>query len=185
MSPDIDITGFVLAGGQSKRMGQDKAQLNWRGVTLLDHMVHLLQTVAQTVHVVGRDTLPDHRPGLGPLSGIATGLDISRTDANLFVALDLPFLTTDFLKFFTLRLKSSSQPLLACTIESAFPLCLGAWRPMLPEVNRCLDARQLSVRGIIEASHSEIITEAELRLAGFAPSIFRNINTPDEYRASL
>src|SRR5438034_11030300 len=97
--PAIEVSGFVLAGGKSTRMGQDKALLDWHGQTLLNHMVNLLRAVADQVHVVGRDHLPDHWPGLGPLSGIATGLETGLTDANLFVAVDLPHLTKDFLKY--------------------------------------------------------------------------------------
>jgi molybdopterin-guanine dinucleotide biosynthesis protein A len=177
------LSGFVLAGGQSTRMGRDKALLNWHGRSLLDHMLHLLQQVADPVHVVGRAPLPDRRLGLGPLSGIATGLETTSTDANLFVAVDLPLLTTEFLKFFANRLQASSSPVLACKIESGFPLCLGMWRPMLPEIHRCLDAGQLSVHGLIETSSSEIISESDLQSAGFDTRIFRNINTPADYRS--
>src|SRR5713226_697505 len=93
------ITGCVLAGGKSTRMGQDKALLDWHGQTLLNHMVDLLRNVADPVHVAGRDELPDQLPGLGPLSGIATALEASSTDANLIVAVDLPHLTRNFLKY--------------------------------------------------------------------------------------
>lgn len=176
----MNLSGFVLAGGRSTRMGKDKALLNWHGRTLLDHMVNLLQTVASPVQVVGRATLPDRLPGLGPLSGIATGLETSLTDANLFVAVDLPFLTEDFLKFLRIRIEASAHPLLACKIGSSFPLCIGVWRPMLPEITRCLGARQLSVRGLIEGGSCEIISESELRLEGFDAVIFKNINTPED-----
>src|SRR5688572_22285303 len=130
----MDVSGFVLAGGQSRRMGRDKALLPWHGHTLLDHMIRLVRKVADPVQVVGRAPLPDRLPGLGPLSGISTGLEASSTDANLFVAVDLPFLTEDFLNFLRTRLENSSHPLVACKIGSVFPLCLGIWRPMLPEI---------------------------------------------------
>src|SRR2546423_4029988 len=102
----MPVSGFVLAGGKSTRMGRDKALLEWGGQTLLDHMLNLLREVAHPVQVAGRDPLPDRLPGLGPLSGIATGLEASSTDANLFVAVDLPHLTTDFLKYLRQRLEN-------------------------------------------------------------------------------
>jgi molybdopterin-guanine dinucleotide biosynthesis protein A len=55
---------------------------------------------------------------------------------------------------------------------------------MLPEIKRCLEAGLLSVRGIIEESSAEIITEAELMRSGFNAAMFRNINTPDDYQRS-
>src|SRR5262249_41454050 len=138
----MDLTGFVLAGGKSSRMGQDKAFLDWHGQRLLDHMVGLFHTVANPVQVVGRPPLPYQIPGLGPLSGMATGLEASFTDANLFVAVDLPLLTGDFLNFLRTRIENSSEPLLACKIGSSYPLCLGVWRPILPEIKSRLTARE-------------------------------------------
>jgi molybdenum cofactor guanylyltransferase len=180
----MKITGFILAGGKSTRMGRDKSLLNWHGTTLLEHMFHLLQTVADPVHIVGRDLLPDRQPGLGPLSGIETGIEASSTDANIFVAIDLPLLTENFLVYLRSRIENSSHPLIACKIGSAFPLCLGVWRPMLPEIKRRLASRVLSVRALVEAGASEIINETELIEAGFNSSIFRNINTEEDYKAA-
>jgi molybdopterin-guanine dinucleotide biosynthesis protein A len=184
--PSAKLTGFVLAGGRSTRMGQDKALLAWHGITLLEHMLHLLQGVADEVHVAGRGQLPDRRPGLGPLSGIATALEISPTDANLFVAVDLPHLTLNFFKYLRLRLENSTQLVLACKFQSDFPLCLGIRRSLLPEIQGRLDAGRLSVRGLIEDNESELIIEDELRRDGFDPRLlFANLNTPDDYRKMM
>jgi molybdenum cofactor guanylyltransferase len=184
--PTIKLSGFVLAGGRSSRMGQDKALLDWHGKTLLDHMVHLVQGVADEVHVIGRNELPDRLPGLGPLSGIATGLETSSTDVNLFVAIDLPHLTRDFLKYLRPHLENSRHPVLACKFQSDFPLCLGIRRPVLADIKRRLAAGRLSIRGLIEDSASELITDDEIRLHGFDPSdLFANLNTPDDYRKML
>ena len=181
----MPMTGFVLAGGKSSRMGRDKALLDWHGRTLLDHMVELLGTAVDQVQVVGRDQLPDQLPGLGPLSGIATALRITSTDANLIIAVDLPHLTKDFLKYLRSRLETSSHPLVVCKIASDYPLCLGIWRPMLPEIERLLAARQLSVRGLVEGGATNVVSESEIVEAGFSLSIFRNLNTPEDYLGSL
>ena len=175
------LNGFILAGGTSRRMGRDKALLDWHGRPLLAHMIDLLQAAADQVEVVGRDPLPDRQPGLGPLSGIATALKISSTDANLIVAVDIPLLTKDFLIYLRFRIQNSKHPLLVCKIESQFPLCLGIRRELLPEIERRLSSGELSVRGFIEESRAEIIPETELQEHGFGISLFRNINTPEDY----
>jgi len=137
------------------------------------------------VLVVGRNPLPDRLPGLGPLSGIATGLETSSTDANLFIAVDLPLLTQDFLKYMRSRLEHSSHPLMACKIGSAFPICIGIWRPMLPEIQRRLFTRDLRIRGLLEAGYTEVILESQLNELGFDVAMFRNINTVEDYRSAL
>jgi molybdopterin-guanine dinucleotide biosynthesis protein A len=182
--PWLEVSGFVLAGGKSTRMGRDKALLDWYGRTMLEHMTNLLRTVADPVRAVGRDPLPDRAPGLGPLSGIATGLESSLTDANLFVAVDIPRLTPDFFKYLRYRLERSTLPLLACKIGSDYPLCLAVWKPMLPEIRRHLAASQRSVHGLIESTVAEVIQEHELLGEGFDLNIFSNINTPEDYENS-
>src|SRR5581483_1256245 len=102
--------GFVLAGGKTSRTGLDKK-----------------------LKVAGRDPLPDQFPGLGPLPGNALALEFTSTDANRIIAVDLPHLTKDFLKYLRSRTENSAHPLVACKIGSAFPLCLGLRHPLVPE----------------------------------------------------
>ena len=175
------ISGFILAGGQSTRMGRDKALLDWHGTPLLSHMVALLEQATDDVKVVGRDHLPDRLPGCGPLSGIETALTITSTENNLIVAVDLPLLTKDFLRFFRRTSERSTRPVLACKIGSQFPLCLGIKRAVLEQVRERLARRDLSIHGFIESADPEILSEAQLRESGFEPSIFKNLNTPEDY----
>jgi molybdenum cofactor guanylyltransferase len=182
MSTRQALTGFVLAGGKSARMGRDKALLDWHGRTLLDHMIALVARVADRVHVVGRDALPDRLQGLGPLSGIATALEASETDANLVVAVDLPFLSEKLLKYLKSEAERSNARLIACKIGSDFPLCLIIRHDLLPEIHQRLTSRDLSIHTLIERTPSRLISEIELLSAGFDASLFRNINTEREYR---
>jgi len=167
----MNVNGFVLAGGRSTRMSRDKALLHWHGRTLLDHMIGLLSLAADRVQVVGRDTIPDRIPNRGPLGGIATALEMTETDANLVVAVDLPLLTPDFLKHLRLRIEESTRPIVACKLESTFPLCLGLRKRLLPAVEQCLAAGKLSLHNIIESSDPELISWPDT-------TIFKNINTP-------
>ena len=84
-------TGAVLCGGDSRRMGRDKAGAVLAGETLLARAVRTLAEVFDEVLVVGCDGLdfdppahvravPDERPGLGPVGGIATALAAARHD---------------------------------------------------------------------------------------------------------
>ena len=179
--PGIPMSGFVLAGGRSTRMGRDKALLDWHGTPLLNHMVSLLEQATDEVKVVGRDHVPDRLPGCGPLSGIETALTITSTENNLIVAVDLPLLTKNFLLFFRRTAEASKRPVLACKIRSHFPLCIAIKRPLLAEVEQRLAKGDLSIHGLIEDSEAEIISETQLSKSGFEPDIFRNLNTPEDY----
>ena len=174
-------TAFILAGGSSRRMGQDKSRLPWGGGTLLEHMVERLGRVADTVRVAGRDPLPDRHPGRGPVEGIRTALGATATEENLIVAVDLPFLEPGFLEYMMDRLDRSRHLLVACELDGRVPLCLALRKGLLPTVEACLERGQRSLEGLVRSVDRETITETELGRMGFAPDMFRNLNTYEEY----
>lgn len=173
--------GFVLAGGQSRRMGRDKAALPWGDRTLQDHMVALLSTTVGPVRVVGPAELPDRVPGKGPLGGILTALDVSDTEENLIVAVDLPLLTPEFLRAFHARFLVSNRLLMACRVDDHFPLCLGVRRALRPEIQRRLEEGRLSIQELIATSDSELLKEPFLAELRVDPAIFTNVNTPEDW----
>lgn len=175
------ISGFVLAGGKSLRMGRDKSLLEWGHHSLLDHMVQLLSTATSPVRVVGKQDLPDKIQDRGPLGGILTALEVTTSDMNLVVAVDLPLLTTEFLKWFCSRMAGTSKALTACRIGTRFPLCLGIHRNVLPHVADRVATGDLTLHSFIQSLNGEIVTEAEITAAGFPGSIFENANTPEDW----
>jgi molybdopterin-guanine dinucleotide biosynthesis protein A len=172
-------TAFILAGGQSRRMGEDKAALRWGDGTLLDHMKEKLGAIAREVRVVGRPPLPDLLPDRGPVEGLRTALTVTVTDRNLLVALDLPFLPEVLLGDLLERLDHGA--LAACRIAGRVPLCLAAHRRLLPEVDEYLRAGRRSVEGLLESASARVIEADALRAMGITEDHFRNLNTPDDY----
>jgi molybdopterin-guanine dinucleotide biosynthesis protein A len=175
MASITSTNGFILAGGQSRRMGRDKAALEWGDSSLLDHMVQLLSTVTGRVRVVGRGELPDRIPGKGPLGGILTALEASETAENLVVAVDLPLLTPAFLQELHTRFLASPRPLLACRVDGTFPLCLGVRKSLRDEVARRLAADNLAIQAFINDTNAEILE------GGYDASIFANANSPADW----
>ncbi len=94
------VSGYVLAGGKSSRMGHDKALLELAGKTLLEHAVHKLRRVCGEVHVLGAQAalaayaplVPDLHPGCGPLGGMEAALQHARHEWSLILPVDVPFL---------------------------------------------------------------------------------------------
>src|SRR5262245_34627440 len=136
MAGKTSTNGFVLAGGQSRRMGRDKAMIEWGTVSLVEHMAQLLSTVADKVQIIGRGENPDKITGKGPLGGIVTALGFTDRDYNLFVAVDLPLLSPSFLNFFHQRFLASRKDLIACRIGNQFPLCLGIRTRLIGDIAR-------------------------------------------------
>jgi len=102
----FDVSGYVLAGGKSSRMGRDKALLELAGKPLVLRAVEKLRQVCAEVFILGKreeltayaPVVPDLHEGCGPLSGIEAGLAHSANAWNLFMAVDMPFLPVFFLQ---------------------------------------------------------------------------------------
>lgn len=146
------VTGFVLAGGKSTRMGRDKAALLLDGRTLLEHALATLRQVCREVVILGPRQLygdygaavvEDIFPGCGPLSGIHAALSHTGTEFNLIIAVDTPFLSPEFLTFMAERAVNSEA--VVCTPEIGGyrqPLCSVYSRAFLPIAEEALRSQK-------------------------------------------
>jgi molybdopterin-guanine dinucleotide biosynthesis protein A len=100
----MKILGAILAGGQSRRFGSDKAVASYRGAPLIAHMIDALGRQCDAILICGRriegyDMVPDRpAPGLGPLGGLAAALHAGQArgfDAVLSVPCDAPQIPHD------------------------------------------------------------------------------------------
>ena len=100
-----NVLGIVLAGGASRRMGQDKTDMIWHGHTLLQHACTLLQDIGcASVCVLGRpdleNGLADATPGAGPGQALLQALELARKHSMrgiLALPADMPLLSEDIL----------------------------------------------------------------------------------------
>ena len=185
MDPAIARAGFVLVGGNSSRMGTDKARLPFQGKTLVEHVASAVAEAAGLVTLVGAPEryaslgfpmLADRQIGAGPLAGIHTALGASRAPWNLIVACDMPGISAPFL-----------QSLLAAAQSSEADCLLPAGPSGLPEPlcavyhSRCLDvigaALDRNVRKITDGLAGLRIATWSVAESGW----FRNVNTPEEW----
>lgn len=107
-----EISAIVLAGGQSQRLGGDKALLRLGNEWLLEQILLKLSVLSQDVSIVSSDgeklepfgarVVPDMFVGLGPLGGIYSGLRSMQCARGLFVACDMPFLNLELLRYMIL-----------------------------------------------------------------------------------
>jgi molybdopterin-guanine dinucleotide biosynthesis protein A len=187
------MTIAVLAGGQSRRMGRDKAQLRIDGVSLLERMVHAAREATPAVLVVGRARppdwagddvpfVPDAVPGIGPLGGLATALrhqpEGAPSDAVLLVACDMPKLTAGALRWLLdaasgHRLQHGLVVRNGERIETLFGIYTWA---CLPLIERQIASGRRSLQALIEAGQFvRIAAPPEIAAA------LVNVNTPEEF----
>jgi molybdenum cofactor guanylyltransferase len=189
MATSEGITGFVLAGGRSRRMGRDKVNLPWRDGTLLSHAVDTLAEVAAKVLIVSPFEAP-HSPAqviadqfndLGPLAGIHTALSATATDWNLMLAVDLPLVSASLLRFITDACRHAQEQVVIPQVQGTLQtLCAAYHRSLLPRCETALRAGELSILDFLAGRSLCVIEEAELAARGFSPDMFLNVNTPED-----
>jgi molybdenum cofactor guanylyltransferase len=191
-----ELTGFVLAGGESRRMGRPKHELMLDGETLLARTVRLARSVAATVAVLGpRDrargldvgVLPDEIAGRGPLGAVYTGLGHSRTPLSLFLSCDLPFMEAGFLEYLASQaLESGADATVPETPgQGRQPLAAIYGRRALPAVRASLANGQNKMIAFYARIKLRVLRWPEIARSGFRQSIFDNLNTPEEYRTAV
>jgi len=184
-----DITAFILAGGKSSRMGSDKAFLELASSTLLERSLALAHALAAEVFIVGSQekfsrfgrVVEDVFRDCGPLAGIHAALTASRTDLNLALAVDLPFLEVKFLEYLISQARMTSA-------LATVPRAAGGWQPLCAVYRREFAASAESAlqqgKNKIDLLFSQVevntLEEDELLRHGFKPEMFRNLNTPEE-----
>ena len=117
MFPVENVTAFVLAGGKSSRMGSDKALLTVGEQTLLTQALRTASAAANTVRISGSkerygksgDVVEDMYENCGPLGGIHASLSATSTDLNLMLSVDMPRMTSEFLKWLLERAGASPE----------------------------------------------------------------------------
>jgi molybdopterin-guanine dinucleotide biosynthesis protein A len=183
------ITGFVLAGGKSTRMGRDKAGLSLDGRTLLETALEAARAVAQEVLILGSPELygayapaiADVFPGCGPLGGIHAALQQTRTEFNLMIAVDTPFLSAGLLRYLVERALASGAVVTAPEINAyPQPLCAVYSRAFLPIAERALQAGAFKIVPLFPQQGTLLIREAELKQVAFTAEMFENLNTPED-----
>jgi molybdopterin-guanine dinucleotide biosynthesis protein A len=186
------VAAFILAGGKSTRMGADKAFVTLNGCTLLDRALNLAQSVPSDVSIVGdaakfqpfAPVVEDIFSNCGPLGGIHAALRASTSELNLILAVDVPFVSADLLRYLIARAEGSNA-------LATVPRTSQGWQPLCAIYRReFADAAEAAIRGgnyKITALFSDVkvcaVAEEEFQHAGIPPEAFRNLNTREELAA--
>lgn len=182
--------GAVLAGGASRRMGQDKAALLLGGESLLARVVRRLRAATDDVIVVGppeRQSLvpgvqvvPDARPGLGPLGGIYTALRASAAPYTFVVACDMPFVQPELVRYL-LDLAPGYDVVVPRSARGTEQLHAVYSRECLPAVAGLLDAGDLVVSALYARVRTRFVAPEEWAVYDPQGLSTFNANTREEW----
>jgi molybdopterin-guanine dinucleotide biosynthesis protein A len=188
---EIEVTGVLLAGGKSRRMGEDKRYLMVGEQTLLERALGVLRLMFHEVLVViAQDSAPldidarvmrDLVPDCGSLGGIYTGLIQATTPYIFAVACDMPFLNQAVITQFTNR-RDTADIVMARLATRLHPMHALYGKECLPAMEQMIVTQQLKIHEMV--SHASLrvqyVTEADLFSIDPSWRSFHNVNTPED-----
>ena len=194
------VSGIILAGGKSRRLGVDKTTLPWppgnpEGRTMLDHTVDKLRLVCAEVIVVGyrgERPLPDRAravsdafPDSGPLGGLCAGLEAARNEHALALPVDMPFLSIELLE--RLIEQPRDYDVLAPVYNLVQTLHAIYSKRCAEVIRRRLADGQRSMIGLLEDPEIDVryVEQAEVERLDPGGRSFANLNTPGDLEAAV
>jgi molybdopterin-guanine dinucleotide biosynthesis protein A len=187
------LSVVIQAGGQSRRMGQNKALLPFKGQPLIQRVANRLRPVADellvTTNVPGLYAfldLPmfaDLLPGTGSLGGLYTALSVAAHPLVAVVACDMPFASPLLLEM--------ERDLCAPDWDIVIPVLAGGREPLhaiyrketcLPKIRKALDENRLRMDSWFGEVRLREFAESEIRRIDPELRAFFNVNTPEEFR---
>lgn len=194
--PDRRCQGFVLIGGRSSRMGQDKALLTFGNLPLAARIANLVQSVCGGVTLVGSrakysslgfPVIEDIFPNQGPLGGIHSALTHAHAPRSLIVGCDMPHLSSGFLELLLEIARDAEADAVVPETDSAGyePLCAVYTQACLPPLEEALRNGQRKISHLLDQLRIRRVTPREWQLFDPHGKLFCNLNTPEEYTEAV
>lgn len=185
----MDLTGFVVAGGASRRMGRDKALLPWRNATLLDQAIARLREACAGVRIlsgpepryedrgvpVDADVIRD----VGAIAGLYTALQRAEGGV-LLLAVDLPQVPVALLRRLA-ELAREADAVVPVSPGGPEPLCAAYGAACRDAVARRIAAGEYKLTAFWPDVRVRTVPVEELLAFGDPATLFANLNTPEEY----
>ncbi len=193
------VTGIVLTGGRSSRMGEDKGSLVLGGTTLLGRVVSALSAIADEVVIVRApgQVLPlvqamgsltvvaDPVEGAGPLEGIATGLEASTAPVAIVVGVDHPFLRPTLLRLLVEQVQAGAPWALPVFEGHPQPMCSALARSSLPAIRDAIGGGERSPATVARSLDAVLLDEARWRGVDAEGLSFWDVDTPEAFEAAV
>jgi molybdopterin-guanine dinucleotide biosynthesis protein A len=187
------LTIVIQAGGQSSRMGEDKALKSFLGRPLIQRVIERLAPIADELIVttnrpaeygfIKHRLIPDLRPGRGALGGLYTAIASASHPFVAVAACDMPFASKDYFESaYRLMVKEEADVVISKTDQGHEPFhALYRRETCLPVIESAIDADQWKVIAWFPQVKLRVVSPDELK--SFDPSglCFLNLNTPEEF----
>jgi len=183
------ITGIVLAGGKSSRMGADKSLMVWKNKSLVEHAIDTLKPFCYKViissnHTIydytGCETWPDIITQQAPIIGIYSCLKRSETELNIILSCDMPLIGIELINYLLEHSKDYDIIVPSHAQNFLEPLCGIYKKSISAEMDTFINDQNLSLNQFIKKV-IHFIVPIHSKLPFYKSNMFSNINSMEDY----
>lgn len=185
------MTAIILAGGQSSRMGLDKAFIKFKGLSLIGRQLKLLRSIFEKIIIVTNNpgkykfkaikVVKDIIPGCGPLSGIHAGLTASDSFYNFVIACDMPFVNTQLVQY--MLNNANGYDIVVPRVDKKLHPLFGIYsKNLITNIEGLLKQDSLKVSHIFTKAKTRFILKDEIEKFDQGLLTLVNINTQGDWQ---
>ena len=186
-----DVTGVILAGGVSRRMGRNKALMKIGNQALIERVYATMAALFPDIIIVTNtpelyEFLPcrkiaDIYPGAGSIAGLHAGLSASSTERVFVAACDMPFLNPELIHLLFYNCKDYDAVVPLNSTGLLEPLHAFYAKSVLHATQQAIERGDKSILNLLDTLRTKIIASDLFKVISGAEESFRNLNTPDDF----
>ncbi len=183
----MDITGVVLAGGESSRMGEEKSLMQFRKQQLINFSISALQPYCSEILISSSKDIhqkfscriiADEFQKIGPIAGIHSALKNSKTDYIIILPCDSPMVKPQFVQYLISQIEENDKAIVPQYQENKEPLFSIYHKSILAVVESQISNRDYRLTHLLDQVKAKVIEVTDR-------SCFVNINTPEDFSKYL
>ncbi len=178
------LTGIIIAGGQSKRMGFDKTQIVYQNLTFMDRAVQLLTTVTSEIIISSNQpqseypypVIKDKYPNIGPIGGLVSCLPLIKTEYAIILPVDLPLFSGELIQKL-IQSSDLTKQINILSIDGRPQMLTGIYHKSVQTlIEKQIEKKDYTLRHLLNTATYKMIDATTYR------HYFFNVNRPENLK---
>jgi len=177
----MKLSGLILAGGKSRRMGRDKAQIIFDNQSFLDNTVRLVENFTNDIVISSNQSPVTYYPviadiykNVGPIGGLFTGLQAVKNDFVLVLPVDMPLLNKTVLNYLLEHINPNKK-INVFHLNNRPQMLTGIYnKDVLPVIKKQIMQKDYKLQHLLHKVSFKLIDASPYK------NVFINVNSPDE-----
>lgn len=187
MSENNNLTGIILSGGKSSRMGKDKGFCELENKPLVAYSIDILAPISSQIIIGANDdiynnlgfgVIKDEIKNIGPIGGIYSCLKSSQTADNIIISCDMPLIPSELIEYI-LSAKAGYDVVIPIFRGFPEPLCAYYNKSIVPNLLVTIETKNYKLQDVLRNFKTNFL-QINAQLSFYHENLFANINSPQD-----